>query len=100
METEGVRILSGRNHIREVRAGPYLLDGFDTLTKTAYEYHGCYFHSCSPCKKEKTDIGQERKQHTEIKEKFLKENGYHLRVIWEHEFKESLRKDPNFKQFV
>ena len=66
METEGEHILHGLNHIGEVRSGPYLLDGFDPITKTAYEYHGCYFHGCSPCKKDEIDIEREQKQHTEI----------------------------------
>ena len=51
-ETEGGHILHARNHISEVRIGPYLVDGYDPKTRTVYELNGCYFHGCSDCKKD------------------------------------------------
>ena len=100
METESVHILHKRNHIREVRVGPYLVDGYDPNTRTVYEFHGCYFHGCSHCKKDQDDLGKERKMHTDTKEKYLRNKGYNLRIIWEHEFKSKQRSDPKLKEFV
>ena len=100
METESVHILHKRNHISEVRVGPYLVDGYDPNTRTVYEFHGCYFHGCSHCKKDQDDLGKERKMHTDTKEKYLRNKGYNLRIIWEHEFKSKQRSDPKLKEFV
>ena len=37
MKTEGIDILHARNHIGEVRIGPYLVDGYDPSTRTVYD---------------------------------------------------------------
>ena len=100
METEGVHILHARNHISEVRIGPYLVDGYDPNTRTVYEFNGCYFHGCSDCEKDQDDLGQERKMHTETKEKYLLFKGYNMRIIWEHSFKLQEKSDVKLKQFI
>ena len=100
METEGVHILHARNHISEVRIGPYLVDGYDPNTQTMNEFNGCYFHGCSDCKKDQDDLGKESKMHTETKEKYIRAKGYHMRIIWEHEFKSQERSDLKLKQFI
>ena len=100
METESVHILHKRNHISEVRVDPYLVDGYDPNMRTVYEFHGCYFHGCSHCKKDQDDLGKEPKMHTDTKEKYLRNKGYNLKIIWEHEFKSMQRSDPKLKEFV
>ena len=100
IETEDIHILHGRNHISEVRIGPYLVDGYDPITRTAYEYNGCYFHGCSDCKKDQDELGKERKMHTETKEKYLRLKGYNMRIIWEHKFKSQMKSDVKLKQFI
>ena len=100
METEGVHILHASNHISEVRIGPYLVDGYDPNTRTVYEFNGCYFHGCSHCKKDQDELGKERKMHTITKEKYLRNKGYNLRIIWEHEFKSMQRSEPKLKESI
>ena len=100
MESEGVHILHGRNHIGEIRIGPYLVDGYDPSTRTVYEYNGCWFHGCSVCEKDQNDLGKERKMHTEMKEKYLRSKGYKMKIIWEHEFKSEQKSDPKLKEFI
>ena len=95
METEGIDILHARNHIGEVRIGPYLVDGYDPITRTVYEFNGCHFHGCSDCKKDQDDLGKERKMHTETKEKYLRHKGYNMKIMWEHEFKALQKSDPD-----
>ena len=100
METEGIDILHARNHIGEVRIGPYLVDGYDPITRTVYEFNGCHFHGCSDCKKDQDELGKERKMHTETKEKYLRHKGYNMKIMWEHEFKALRKSDPELKQFI
>ena len=100
METEGVHILHARNHISEVHIGPYLVDGYDPNTRTVYEFNGCYFQGCSDCKKDQDDLGKESKMHTETKEKYIRAKGYHMRIIWEHEFRSQEKSDLTLKQFI
>ena len=100
MDSEKIHILHGRNHIGEVRIGPYLVDGYDPITRTVYEFNGCYFHGCSDCEKDQDELGKERKMHTKTKEKYLRLKGYNMRIIWEHEFKSQKKSDVQLKQFI
>ena len=34
---------------REKRIGKLLVDGWCAETRTAYQFHGCYFHGCRDC---------------------------------------------------
>jgi hypothetical protein len=45
---EGIFIQSADN-VGEKRVDKYLLDGYCEETKTAYEFHGCYWHGCPKC---------------------------------------------------
>ena len=56
METENFHILHAHNHISEVRIGPYLVDSYDPITRTVYEFNGCYFHGCSDCKIDQDEL--------------------------------------------
>ena len=101
MKTEQVYIKHARNYIGEVFIGPYLVDGYDPISGTIYEYHGCNYDGCSVCHMDDhTKLGQARKKHTKTKESHLKKCGYTLGTMWGHEFKELLKKDPTLKQFV
>ena len=37
------------NDQKEVRIGPYFVDGYCAETRTVYEFHGCWFHFCAEC---------------------------------------------------
>ena len=100
MEMEGIDILHARNHIGEVRIGPYPVDGYDPNSKTVYEFHGCYFHGCPTCKMDLDEKGHQRKKNTETKEKYLRHKGYNMKIMWEHEFKALRKSDPELKQFI
>ena len=108
MKTENVNILHARNNVHEIRIGPYYVDGYDPVNKVAYEYNGCYFHGCSICGKDTDEAGKKRKERTEERENYIRsQTGQvkEVRVIWEHEYKEKLKKssdnyDPNLAEFV
>ena len=47
MKENRIKIKHKLNNQKEVRVGPYLVDGFCLKTKTVYEFNGCYFHHCN-----------------------------------------------------
>ena len=100
MEKEGINILHARNHINEVRIGPYLVDGYDPISRTVYEFNGCHFHGWSDCNKDQDELGKKRKMHTETKEKNLRHKGYNMKIMWEHQFKALRKSDLELKQFI
>jgi hypothetical protein len=74
------------------------VDGYDENTKTIYEFHGDYWHAHPSNKRYSKDEQHPRKKGTwgEVYEKTLareqkiRDLGYNLVVIWEHEFLASL----------
>ncbi len=43
-EYEGKHILHKRNNGKEIKLGPYPVDGFDSHDNVVYQFHGCYHH--------------------------------------------------------
>ena len=43
------RIIRHQSNGREKRVGKLLVDGWCAKTRTAYQFHGCYFHGCPKC---------------------------------------------------
>lgn len=39
-----------------IRATPFHMDGLDRTTNTVYEFHGCLFHGCGTCYKDRNQI--------------------------------------------
>ncbi|XP_018110215.1 uncharacterized protein LOC108712518 [Xenopus laevis] len=80
----------------EKQVGDYFLDGFAEIdkTRTAFEFHGCFYHGCPQCYNStdqnpvtKTTYGQLHLK-TQCRKKYLQSRGYQVREIWEHEWKE------------
>lgn len=101
--------LNGRGEYR-VPETLYRLDGYvspsvEYPSGIAYEFHGCLYHGCPVCYKNGDDIispnssytASELLARTRQKEKTLKELGMKLVVIWEHEYDNMIRKDPDAK---
>jgi len=73
-------------------AKSFLVAGYDILTHTVYEFHGCLWHGCKKCfkhqrheqsKLNKDRTFQEMYEATIAKEEMLRSAGYTLKVIWE-----------------
>jgi G:T-mismatch repair DNA endonuclease (very short patch repair protein) len=106
---------------------PYKVDGFCEETKTVYEFHGCYYHACPKCyglqihtkdlyknipmldgKKNikrhfiggRAETWQIRYENTKSREQEIRDMGYKLEVIWECDFKEQMKTNPELKAFV
>jgi hypothetical protein len=72
----------GHGGEREIAAE--LVDGYDPMQKTVFQFHGCYFHGCpSHCKR---DNQSELYENTMKRDKKIKDAGYELVVMWECNF--------------
>ncbi|XP_041361863.1 uncharacterized protein LOC121377830 [Gigantopelta aegis] len=96
----------GEFHVPETN---YRLDGYCVRTNTAFEFNGCLWHGCKKCYPyERSSTIQPRTNQsieelhalTIKKRNVLKEKGYKLVDIWEHEFREKQKKNPEMKTFV
>ena len=72
---------------REYKIGPYYADGFDPVTRTVYEYWGCWYHGCDKCHSPDDIIchGQRAsvlKEKTERKRRYYDKRGFHLTEVW------------------
>ncbi len=78
----------------EASIGKYKVDGLDG--NTVFEFNGCAWHGCKKCYPVRDEIlpskktAEEAYQHTLEKKKYLETNGYHLRIIWECDFRKQL----------
>ena len=90
---------------REKRIGKLPVDGWCAETRTAYQFHGCFWHGCPKCH---TDPEETNPKNNKTMATFLadtkKHTTYlrrHVKVVemWECEWKE-IRKEPDVKSFL
>ena len=88
----------------------YFVDGFDPMTNTVYEFHGCLWHGCRRCypreRDIKTSVNADRTLNevytaTCVKMQTLRSEGYTVVEMWECEWRQLLG-DPTSaaRQFV
>ncbi len=87
----------------------YKVDGFCEKTNTVYQFHGCYFHGCNKCYNELTVNTTSGFymfrlfENTKRIDQAIKDAGYSLEIIWEHDFdsnKEIKNTTLNFRDIV
>jgi hypothetical protein len=90
----------------EQKIGNYYLDGYDALTKTGYEFHGCIFHGCPKCQKPTTfntikheTMGSIYKQHLD-RIRYIKSHLFNLIEIWECDWDKMAKTDTLLKTFI
>ena len=98
------RIIRHQSNGREKRVGKLLVDGWCTVSRTAYQFHGCYFHGCSNCYGPQDTNALNGKTMDKLLEDTKKNTAYlrrHVHVVemWECEWKE-IRKEPDVKSFL
>ena len=98
------RIIRHQSNGREKRVGKLLVDGWCTVTRTAYQFHGCYFHGCSNCYGPQDTNALNGKTMARLLEETKKNTAYlrrHVHVVemWECQWKE-IRKEPDVKSFL
>ena len=89
---------------REKRIGKLPVDGWCANTRTAYQFHGCYFHGCTNCYEPQETNALNGKTMAKLLEDTKKNTAYlrrHVKVVemWECDWKEK-RKEPDVKSFL
>ena len=89
---------------REKRIGKLPVDGWCAETRTAYQFHGCYFHGCTNCYEPQETNALNGKTMAKLLEDTKKNTAYlrrHVKVVemWECGWKE-IRKEPDVKSFL
>ena len=94
------RVIRHQLNDREKRIGKLLVDGWCSETKTACQYHGCFFHGC-PCSRQEVNAVNGKPMAERLAE--TRKNTAYLRhfvkvvEVWECEWKET-RRDPVVKK--
>jgi G:T-mismatch repair DNA endonuclease (very short patch repair protein) len=110
-EREYNTVIQHSGNAKEYRvASGHIVDGFATINnkKTIFEFNGCYYHACPKCypynntalKTDPTDTMRLRREKTLVKERTLKALGYDVISIYECEFNEELRNNPELKAYL
>ena len=96
-EKRGVKILHKLNSCGEVEIGSRKLkvDGFLAEQNSIWQFHGCFYHSCEACFKDKQDevhiyygiSHRENRERTREKTNYLKSLGYTVYEKWECEWR-------------
>ena len=86
---------------REKRVGKLLVDGWCAETRTAYQFHGCYFHGCTNCYEPQETNALNGKTMAKLLEDTKKNTAYlqrHVKVVemWECGWKRE--RDPPPRQ--
>ena len=89
---------------REKRIGKRRVDGWCAETRTAYQFHGCFWHGCPKCYDQNETNSVNGKTMAVLLEDTKKNTAYlrrHVKVVemWECDWKE-LRKEPDVKSFL
>ena len=89
---------------REKRIGKLPVDGWCAEARTAYQFHGCFFHGCPKCYDQTETNSLNGKTMAALLEKTCCNTVYlrrHVEVVemWECEWKE-IRKEPDVKSFL
>ena len=89
---------------REKRIGKLPVDGWCAEARTAYQFHGCFFHGCPKCYDQTETNSVNGKTMAALLEKTRCNTAYlrrHVEVVemWECEWKE-IRKEPDVKSFL
>ena len=93
----------------KIRGTKFKADGFLRDSNKVLEYHGCIYHGCKKCNTEERETlkhpytGQSMDELyvlTKKKEAALKSKGYDYECIWECEFKELMKQNPELQQFA
>ena len=87
---------------REKRVGKLLVDGWCAETRTAYQFHGCYFHGCTNCYEPQETNALNGKTMAKLLEDTKKNTAYlrrHVHVVemWECAWKLEAKQPPRQK---
>ena len=97
----------GEQSVRTI-ANSYFVDGYDPLTRTVYEFHGCIYHGCPRCYPNRQAkhyatpdrTVEELYQATICKRMALLRAGYTVIEMWECDWNKQVDTNPLVKHFL
>ena len=100
--------LNGGEHVILRGEKTFFVDGYDDVTRTVYEFHGCFWHGCPKCYPDR-----DRTRHkmcdqtmrdvyeaTKLKEASLLAADYHVVVMWQCEWDQLKQDDEYLRSLV
>jgi len=87
----------------------YFVDGYDPMTRTVYEFHGCLWHGCKRCfprdRQTKHPVNPDRTldellRATQVKAQTLRTAGYRVVELWEHEWDAMVKDNLEVQLFL
>jgi len=103
-KTENINIRHKLNG-GEVKIGSFKVDGL--CDKTVYEFHGCYWHGCPTCMKDRYRLtatqfltAKEAYEKTIERKEILTSKGFKVVEMWECHFKRMIEQNDELKNFV
>jgi hypothetical protein len=105
------RSIQHAKNFGEIQLENYRGDGYDPISNTVYEFHGCYYHGCLQCNSPKklNTIKQmsfealyNRHKFRIEKLKLMKINGQKINLveIWEHDWDALVNEDNEVLEFL
>ena len=107
VRTESDSYVTGVNRVRTI-VDTYFVDGYDPLTRTAYEFHWCIYHGCPTCfpmRVAKHYVTPDRTveelyQATLKKRMALLRGDYTVIEMWECQWDRLVDNEPGVSQFL
>ena len=86
----------------------YTADGYDEVTKTVYEFQGCFWHGCRSCYPNRSETHRRLEDRTmedvyicmQRKVFDLASRGYNVKQMWECQWAQLKQTDPAVRDFV
>lgn len=86
----------------------YTVDGYDEVTKTVYEFQGCFYHGCRTCYPNRSEPHRRLEDHsmedvyicTQHKVLDLASHGYNVKQMWAWQWAQLKQSDPSVHDFV
>ena len=101
--SKNINIKHKQNYGKELRVGPFLIDGFESGTNNLWEYLGCWAHGHN-CKYGNRSLTQQerlkRYRKHDIKMKFLNQHGYNVEYIWECQYQDEKKINKDLQTFL
>ena len=100
---------NGGEQVLKIKGGRVTVDGYDPITKTVFEFHGCEYHGCKKCKPNARHMKtfhhpdrtvEELFQVTERKTELLKQAGYNVMEQWECDFRKELKQNETLQEKI
>ena len=102
-------VRNGGEQVLQVKGGKVTVDGYDSKSKTVFEFQGCEFHGCPKCKPRGRHLIpfhhpdrsiDEIYQVTQKKVELLKQAGFNVIEKWECDFRKELKECKDLQERV